>query len=89
MTTAAPTTPDFSDAPNRFALLPLPNGDFQIVFREMFSGQDKWFVYYVRAAVELPAERTGELIHLAPIRTDVPDDLIQQFRSDLGLTDDE
>lgn len=89
MTTAAPTAPDYSDAPNRFALLPLPNGDFQIVFREMFTGQDKWVVLRAISLVELPAERTGELIHLAPIRTDVPDDLIQQFRSDLGLTDDE
>ena len=77
---------EYGDTPYRLGVYPMDNGDFQILFRERVT--EKWIVVLAIPRGYVPEEFESQVIPLAPT-VQVPDDLADQFRKQLGLKDGE
>ncbi len=81
MTVPTETAIDYSDLPNRLSLLPLEDGDFGLILHVVEQGR---YIHIMPLPLgDIGPEQVARLIHLAPISTDTPDDLVEQFRKQL------
>ncbi|RTL65863.1 MAG: hypothetical protein EKK42_20165 [Pseudonocardiaceae bacterium] len=74
-----------SEYPLKFGMLP-HNGDFVLCIR---TPEDGWLAVIPMPTAPLTDDQVSQLVHLEPVVTEVPDDLVAQFRAQLDLKDGE
>lgn len=81
------TAIESSGIPFRLALLPMQDGDFSIVY---WNPELKlWVLIQPVVVATIDDHPNLNLIHLAPVNTFTPDDLVERFRQQLGINDED